>query len=259
MSSSTTLGSRRHLRPAADSPATAGWGMPARIAALGIAGFLIASVIAGSLSTGYGPAREAISALAATDAQHPVIMITGFVLGAIGLGAAAVGIWQRHRATLAGRVATVMIMLGAPGMIVAGFARQDCSERLPSCLDYDKAELATTHFWVHQYVSLAMFVIMSIAMFVLARALWRNVPWRHLTGWSILAGLLCFGTIALLMVDPPAVAPYMGYLQRIFIVILFGWPVLVAGLAGRNRVRAVADHSTPTVPSALRDYPRPQR
>ena len=196
MSSSTTLGSRPDLSPAAESTATRGWGMPARIAALGVAGFLIASVIAGSLSTGYSPAREAISALAATDAQHPVIMITGFVLGAIGLGAAAVGIWQRHRATLAGRVATVMIMLGAPGMIVAGFARQDCSERLPSCLDYGKAELATTHFWVHQYVSLAMFVIMSIAMFVLARALWRSVTWRHLTGWSILAGLLCFGTIA---------------------------------------------------------------
>jgi len=215
--------------------ASQSWPLPARIGALGVAAFLASSLVAGALSHGYHPLPESISALAAVDAQHPVIMITGFVLAAIGLTATGVGIANRHWRSVSGLVAALLIMLAGPAMAVAGFARQDCSDRLPSCLDFGKADQATTHYWVHQYVSLGLFVVMTIAMFVLARALWRSAGWRHLTGYSLLAGVFCLATIALLLVDPPALDPYFGLLNRVFIAVMFGWPVLAAGLPARAR------------------------
>ena len=68
--------------------------------------------------------------------------------------------WQRFAGIRSGRVAAVMTGLSGVGMLVAGFARQDCSEYRAGTVDAGEAPLASTHFWVHQYVSLLMFVVL---------------------------------------------------------------------------------------------------
>jgi hypothetical membrane protein len=215
-------------------PASAGaWPVTARIGAAGIAAFYLASLAAGAVKPGYSHLREAVSALAATDSPGAAVMIAGFLVSAVGMLAIGLGIRRRLRAGVAGPVAAGLVLLSGALMVPAGLARQDCSERLPSCLDHGAAPLASTHFWVHQFVSLALFLLLTVSLFVMARGLRRSGGWAYLARWSKAAGLLCVIGIAELMVDPPALDPYAGLVQRLFVLVLFGWPLVVAAAPAR--------------------------
>jgi hypothetical protein len=223
--------------PAHDQDAAArhagAWPVTARIGAAGIAAFYLASLAAGAVKPGYSHLREAVSALAATDSPGAAVMIAGFLVSAAGMLAIGIGIRQRLRAGVAGPVAAGLVLLSGALMVVAGLARQDCSERLPSCLDHGAAPLATTHFWVHQYASLTLFLLLTVALFVMARGLRRSGGWAYLARWSKAAGLLCGLGIAELIVDPPVLDPYAGLVQRLFVLVLFGWPLVVAAAPAR--------------------------
>lgn len=229
--------STRSLAPSATPADVTGdrgpWPLPARLGAAGVLLFLGASVVTGALSPGYQWQRESISALAATDKAAAPVMIAGFLAAAVGLTATGIGLWRRFRGTASGRVAAVLVTVCGLTLTVSGLARQDCSDRLTTCRDYGAAPLASTHYWVHQYVSLALFLLMTVALFVLARATRRVQGWSRLTVATRLAGLWAVLVIADLMVDPPALNGWAGAIQRAFIVVLFGWPVLVAGLPAR--------------------------
>jgi hypothetical membrane protein len=228
------------------------WPLPARLGVAGIAAFFGASFVAGAFKPGYSHLREAVSALAATDSPAAPLMITAFLVSAVGMTATGVGIWRRLSVGVAGRVAAGLVVLSGLMMVVAGLARQDCSERLPSCIDHGEAPLGTTHFWVHQYVSLGLFVLLTISMFVMARGLRRSAGWAQLARWSKVAGLFSLLCIAELMVDPPALDPYAGLVQRVFVLVLFGWPVFVAGaparIPGGGAERDAASVEDPAVP-----------
>ena len=243
--------------PPPDPSIARAWPLTARIGAAGIAAFYLASLAAGAVKPGYSHLREAVSALAATDSPGAGVMIAGFLVSAVGMVATGLGIRRRLRTGVAGPVAAGIVLLSGPLMAVAGLARQDCSERLPSCLDHGEAPLATTHFWVHQYVSLALFLLLTIALFVMARGLRRSGGWAHLARWSKVAGLICVLGIAELIVDPPALDPYVGLIQRLFVLLLFGWPLVVAAAPARPAPPGTASGGAPGEPSGARSGGEP--
>ena len=70
----------------------------ARIALLGLVGFVLAFVLAGAVTPGYSPIQEYVSALSARTNSHPWIMTIGFGCLAAGTGAAALAVGRRLRA-----------------------------------------------------------------------------------------------------------------------------------------------------------------
>jgi len=200
-----------------------------RVGAAGLASFFVASIITGALNSGYSPMREAISALAATDAEFAWIMIAGFMACAVGLASIGIALWRAFGGNRPARIAAALVTLGGPFMVVAGLARQDCSERLTSCIDHGEAPNASTHFWVHQFSSLLLFVLMTIALFFLARGLRRDRRMSHFSIPTRVAGTFCALVIASMIVNEMTfIDAYAGLAQRAFLLVLFGWPLVVA-------------------------------
>jgi hypothetical protein len=171
-----------------------------RTAAAGLATFVVATIAAGLLDPGYDPLREGVSALAATDATAAPVMIAGFLALAVGTMAAGIALWQRRR-----RVGGVLVLLAGAGMAVAAFARQDCSDFVGACAAAEQAGTLSGHHMLHQLVSLGVFTVLAIVPFFLARGFKA----------SILAGVVGYGE-------------YAGAIQRLVVLLLFGWPVFVA-------------------------------
>jgi hypothetical protein len=204
----------------------------ARIGAAGFATFFVASIGTAAVTPGYRTTRDAISALAATDSPYAYVMIAGFMAAAAGLLATGIALWKRYGARTSGKVAAVIVMLCSGLMVAAGLARQDCSEAVETCIDHGKAPLASTHFWVHQYVSLAGFVLLVIAGFVLIRAVRRTEGFGYLkVPARIVAWTNLVVTVAAMTVGFGAIN---GLIQRPYIALLFGWPILLAGIAPRR-------------------------
>ena len=209
---------------------------------VGVGGFAAAVVVTGLATTGFDSRREAISSLAARDSPHAWIMIVGFMFGAVGLLSAGLVLW-RHLPSRAARVGCGLVVASAALIAVAGLARQDCSDQLPTCKDFADGVNASDSYWVHEYASLLGFLLLIISFFLLAGGLRR----RQRSGLAIASrtvGVMCMAGVALLVATPPFVVDNYGIVQRLFVAVLFGWPVAVGlVLAGR------ADSAGLNVPS----------
>lgn len=198
---------------------------------VGVGGFAVATVITGLVTSGYDPRREAISGLAALDSPHAWIMILGFLFGSVGLLSAGLLLWK-HVPTPTARVGSGLVMSSAALIAVAGLARQDCSDQLATCKDFGDAVNASESYWVHQQASLLGFAMLIISFLLLVSGLRRtNRP--GLATVSRIFGVACVAGTALLVVTPPFVVDNYGIVQRLFIAVLFGWPVAAALLASR--------------------------
>lgn len=203
----------------------------------GAALFFAATLVTGALTPGYSLIRESISGLAAADNRAGGLMIAGFVACAVAFLSTGVLFWQRFAGITSGRVAAVMTGVAGLGMAVAGFARQDCSEYRAGCIDAGEAPLASTQYWVHEFVSLGVFLTMTVMTFVLARALRRSALWSYLAVPTRAVGaLLVIGTVGLVVVE---FGDYNGVAQRAYVALMMGWPVAVAVLTSRSRDRAI--------------------
>jgi hypothetical membrane protein len=227
-----TAVSSTQARPALSSRTVGASSPLARIALAGFVSFFAASVVVGALNPGYSPIREAMSALAATNARYAGLMIAAFLLAAVAFVSTGILLWRQFAGSRAGRVAAGLIMVGGPEMAVCGLARQDCSERLPSCIDYGSAPLASTHFWVHQYVALVLFTGLTVAMFLLARAVRTSAGREYLARPTRLIAIYCVLTIVVVFMAEIGNS-YHGLFQRLFAVLTFGWPLLIATTSPR--------------------------
>jgi hypothetical protein len=211
----------------------AAWPAPSRIAGAGLGAFAIASVVANLLNPGYDPLREGVSALAATGAPAAGVMIAGFLALAAGTTAAGAVLWGRLRTGLAGRVGAALVMLCGAAMVVVGLNQQDCSDMIGACAAAEQAGTLSEHHMVHQLTSLAVFTVLALAAFPLARGLRRSGTYAHLAGATRVAGSAALGlTVAMVVVGFGDLA---GVAQRIFLLLVFGWPVLLAALPARHR------------------------
>jgi hypothetical membrane protein len=102
-----------------------------RLAMLGPIAFTIAWIVAGITEDDYSVRQEDISALAAIDAQYPLIMITGFLLLALGCVALAVGLASAI-AGWSARIGSVLLIIAGLGVAVAGTGAQRLQQRAPS-------------------------------------------------------------------------------------------------------------------------------
>ncbi len=220
--------------------AGSGWPFPppppgrlARLSAIGAGAFFTAAALTGFVTEGYSPRREAISALAAADAPHAWLMILGFLAGGAGLVLAAADLWRRLP-SLAARVGAVLVGAGGGSIVAAGVFRLDCSDRVATCRDFGEATGASSSYWAHQAVSMLAFLTLIAGAFFIARALRRSG--RRGLGTAVrTAAALALVLLALLVVEPGFVTGSWGAFQRVFILVVLGWPaVTVSQLRARR-------------------------
>jgi len=198
------------------------------VAVAGVGGFALAVLVTGLITPGYGVRREAISALAALDSPHAWLMILGFTVGAVGLVAAGLALWRVP--TRSARLGAAMVIVAGGLIAVAGFAREDCSDQLVTCKDFGEAVHASGSYWLHGYVSLLAFLLLIVSSFLVARGL-RRTGRRSLGTTGRVVGVACLVGLVLLVVTPTFVADNYGLVQRLFVAVLFGWPVAAGVLA----------------------------
>ena len=195
-----------------------------RLAVAGPIAFTVAWLFAGLAQEEYSVRREDISALAALDAQHAWIMITGFLLLAAGTVALGVGLVM----TLKGRravIGSILVMIAGIGLLVAGLARNDCSGELPACAERVDAGEVSWHSTVHDMVSLVLFLALIAAPLMLAGSFRGAEHWRDLRSYSVVTGVLGFVLLVSFVIG--AAGSWSGVLQRVFVSVLFLWIALL--------------------------------
>jgi hypothetical protein len=126
-----------------------------RLAMIGPIALTIAWIVAGMVQGRVQPRRDYISDLAALDAQHAWIMITGFLLGA-GTAALGVGLAGAVKGRAA-RIGSILVALAGVGMIVAGLARGDCRSQLDAYAARIDAGDLSWHQATHELASAVVF------------------------------------------------------------------------------------------------------
>jgi hypothetical membrane protein len=187
--------------------------------------FVVAVVLSSVLQDDYSWRREYISGLSADTAQHPWVMIAGFVVA----GACVVGFaWslddmiRRSRWSLAG---PVLLTAGGIGLVGVGLLRNDCSDALAVC----KAQLERHNSWhgtAHDLVSIPTFFCLVAGPLTLAARMRRDERWR----WVAKLTFACFPIIAVVMVvDGLEVSDgWGGIVQRTHVLMLAAWTEVVA-------------------------------
>jgi hypothetical membrane protein len=208
------------------------WSPPAVVAAAGLGAFGLAVAVGGAVQPGYSHLREGISALAAVGAASASIMTAGFLALAVGTTAAGAALWGRLRAGAAGRAGAAMVVLSGLAMLVVAVNQQDCSDLVGACAAAEEAGTLSGHHVLHQLVSLAVFVVLTLATFPLARGLRRNGGPAGAAVAARLAGLLGLVLTAAMVVGALGGAAGLG--QRVFVLAIFGAPVLLAAVPLRR-------------------------
>jgi hypothetical membrane protein len=195
-----------------------------RAAVAGPIAFTIAWLIGGLVQDEYSFRQEDISALAALDAQHAWIMITGFVLLGVGTIALAAGLASTLKYPSA-VIGSVLLMIAGIGLAVVGLARNDCSTELQACAARVDAGEVSLHHQIHDNVSLIIFLALIAASLVFARAFGEDDRWRPLRTYCIVTSVLGFALLVLYVIEPAAT--WNGLVQRIFVSVLFVWIAVV--------------------------------
>jgi len=192
------------------------------VAVVGPVGFTIAWIVAEAVQEGYSPRQDYLSELAALDAQHVWIMITGFLL--FGAGAAALGVGLAGATTgRPARIGSTLVVIGGLGIIVAGLARTDCRIRFPACEARFKSGDLSWHAVIHEIAGLVLSLTLIAAPLVLARAFRGNESWRDLRAYSITTGVVA--VLLMVMLYSGLVSAWSDALQRVFVTVLLLWIV----------------------------------
>jgi hypothetical protein len=197
-------------------------------AVLGFTGFFALLALATAVQPdSYRSTRDFISGLAAMDAAFPWIMVAGFQAAAIGIAAAAV-VLARELRSIPGRIAAVLLWISAFGMVVAGFARFDCSRNDAACRAQVEAGMSW-HSHLHGLAAIVVFLPLILAAFFLAAAVWRTrSPYRTRLALTELACGVA-GLVLTVAVEEQLIAT-IGLTQRVDVFLLLGLPTLLAAV-----------------------------
>jgi hypothetical membrane protein len=190
----------------------------------GIAGpilFTILVIVEGLLRPGYSQVAQVISELGQVGTPNAILQDANFVATGLLLIAFAVGL---YRGIGRGRFVTlgIALFLVFPGVMV----------------------LVGTLFPlpdpVHTPLSIAGFIVLIVAVFVVSFGLRKDDRWKRLASYSLGTGVVLVGLLLLIIATGQGVlAPYFGLLQRLFIVPVFLWIEVLA-------IRLLALSSRPT-------------
>ena len=163
--------------------------------------------------------------------RYGFVLTVAFVvsgLGVIGLSYAIRRSTVRSRASLLGSLLIGVYGIGA--LAVAIFP----TDRINSPTD---VWTQSTTGWIHSLTALVSYLSAIIGMFILTWTFARHARWRSLVVWS---ALLAGAALALLFAQSEG--PWVGLMQRLLIIAISGWLILVA-----FRVRSIATTGqTPT-------------
>jgi hypothetical protein len=205
--------------------------------------FVAVFMVEGATSSGYDPMRLPVSLL--STGERGWTQVANFIVDGLLLFGFAVGL---HRAfDQRGTSATLgPLLLGvfALGVIGAGVFSTDPGAGYPPGVRPPIEP--TTHSAVHDVMSLVVFLGLPIACFVLAGefAGWRDRGWAI---YSAVTGLvLAIGVVLLLMGFNGTGGPgnEAGLIQRLWIVLGWGWIALLALYMLRSSRRATGSANT---------------
>jgi hypothetical membrane protein len=206
-------------------PRTTPTRMLARIAAGAGVAALAAIALAGSLDPGYSRVSEAISALASTESVAAPVMVVGFLAMALTLLAAGAALFGALRGKRA-KVGASLVLLAGLMTVVVGLARQSCSSLQAECLARESAGAVSASHWVHNLVSLPLFLFLVVAGFLWGAGLRRATGSKHLARTALVVAVVT--AVFLVWFGSDAYGSYGGLVERVLVWLAFGWPVYLA-------------------------------
>lgn len=223
MTTTTTTTAAVPASAASTQPASAR--MLARIAAGAAAAATAAIVLAGFLDRGYSSLSEAISALASQESTAAPVMIAGFLAMAVTLLAAGATLFQMLPSKRA-KVGSVLVILVGLLTVVVGFARQSCSSLQAECLARESAGTVSASHWVHNLVSLPIFLLLGVAAYVWGAGLTRSTGSKSLARLSLIVAIAT--TLSIVWFGSGAYGSFGGVVERVLVLLAFGWPAYLA-------------------------------
>ncbi len=196
------------------------------LAMLAIAGqvVLLASALLLPFVSDYGWVGDTMSELAL--GPFGFVQTIAFIVAGIGTLALAYVIRQLTAGTWGSVVGPLLVGVYGAGAILVGIFPTD---RIDSPAD---VWAQSTTGMIHVVASLASFVCMVVAMFVLLRTFLLEPRWRARTGWWM--GL--FPAAALSLLFAQSEGPRVGLMQRMMVAVIAAWIIVVA-----LRARAIAE------------------
>ena len=210
----------------------------ARLSMLGLTGFAAAILVAGLATPGYSHRSEAISALGALDASAPAVMMVGFLSLSVGLLSTGYVLARSMRGK-AGMAGVVLVLIAGVTAVGEAFAREDCSNFTAACAARERAETVSGHHVAHELIGLVMFVALVVGLFLLASGLRRTAGQRTFAVPTRIAAVTAVGLLVWLGTEH--YGDNGGLVQRAFVAVVCGWPVLLAVRLDRAARSAVLD------------------
>ncbi len=231
---------RRLPETAVGASAWLGW--------VALAAWTLAWTVAGFLEQdGYRPRRDHISGLAAVNAQHPGVMIAGFVLTGALILVLTAHVWRARPGNHWALAGTGLLLVVGVGFVAAGFLRSDCADAVRTCAIRDASGASSWHSQAHNMIASSLFVYALVpALFALA--LRGEHRARGLRAYSLATTGL--GVLLLLAFQLDWFVEWEGVVQRAAVSIPLAWtavicrrigPLNVGTAAARLCDRALAD------------------
>jgi len=205
--------------------------------------FVVVFLIEGATRPGYSPWRHFVSQLSTGDQSWMQIanfMVCGalvlfFVSGLRGALGPGKGI----------TLGSVLLAIFGLGLVVAGIFVTDPAVGYPPGSPLHPVQ--TLHGLIHGLAGLAVFVSLPLACFALARRFAGDPRWRGWVAYSIVTGLLVLASFVVANVtsvlDATGAVPNAptGLLQRLGIILGWGWIALLALRLLRDNRRTSRD------------------
>jgi len=179
-------------------------------------------LVAATAQPGYDAADSFVSELAADDAAHPWIVMTGIALYGLSFLALAAAL---RRVLPRARLAVALFAVVGAAALVAAFAQLDCAPTVSAaCESRVRAGDVSTAHVAHLWASLVAQLAIAATPFALARALWS----RPAGVAALIAGLAGLGLAVVLGALQWNLPSGAGYAQRIGLLVVLDWVVIVA-------------------------------
>jgi hypothetical protein len=166
-------------------------------------------------------------------------MVTGMVLLGVCTVALACGLRGAIGRGDAASAGPVLILAIGLGVIGAGLMRNDCSTELPACARRVRLGDVSWHHHGHDFVSIALFVLLAISPLVFASAFRATERWQHLRRYSVLTAWLSIALFVLYFLDPVLVADEQGLFERMALAVPLIWLAVIGGHLARKSIPGV--------------------
>ena len=202
--------------------------------------FVAAFLVLGATREGYDAARTMVSQLSLGDQGWQ--MIAAFVVGGVLIAGFAVGL----RGALGGGPGStwgpILVGVAGVGLVVAGVFVTDPALGYPAGAPTGFPTASSSHGVIHLLAALGVFVGLPAAEIVMARRFRAdgNGGWALYSWLTAGVGLAAY---ALAVAGPSgvdALLPVVGIMQRISIVVGFGWIAQLAWHVSRGSAAAAA-------------------